>query len=69
MKKATLWLKEAQLEWLRKVHAATGVPMAESIRRAIDRYREEGGPYFMAKKVKPEMKKLQRFRKENGIRS
>jgi len=67
MKKVTIWLKEGQLEWLQKVHTATGVPMAESVRRAIDRYHEEGGPYFMAKKSAHEMKKVRQFMPKKSV--
>jgi len=50
------------------VHTATGVPMAESLRRAIDRYHEEGGPYFMAKKSSHEMKKVRQFMAKKSVR-
>ena len=41
MKRTALFLKEEQLEKLQKLSEKTGAPVAELIRRAIDRYLQE----------------------------
>jgi hypothetical protein len=38
MKKVAFWLKAAQLAKLRAIQKTLGVPVSESIRRAIDQY-------------------------------
>jgi predicted RNA-binding protein YlxR (DUF448 family) len=38
MKKVAFWLKAEQLAKLRAIQKALGVPVSESIRRAIDQY-------------------------------
>jgi predicted DNA-binding protein len=40
MKRTALFLKEEQLKKLQKLSDKTGAPIAELIRRAIDRYLE-----------------------------
>ena len=47
MERTALWLKEEQLKKLRALSAKTGAPVAELIRRAIDKYLQE-----RAKKLK-----------------
>ena len=41
MKRTALFLKEEQIEKLQKLSDKTGAPLAELIRRAIDRYQKE----------------------------
>jgi predicted DNA-binding protein len=41
MKRTALFLKEGQLKKLQKLSDKTGAPVAELIRRAIDRYLQE----------------------------
>ncbi len=41
MKRTALFLKEKQLNKLQKLSEKTGAPVAELIRRAIDRYLQE----------------------------
>ena len=41
MKRTALFLKEAQLKKLRALSDQTGAPVAELIRRAIDKYLKE----------------------------
>ncbi len=41
MKRTALFLKEEQIEKLQKLSDKTGAPLAELIRRAIDRYLKE----------------------------
>ena len=41
MKRTALFLKEQQLEKLQKLSEKTGAPVAELIRRAIDKYLHE----------------------------
>jgi sulfite reductase beta subunit-like hemoprotein len=41
MKRTALFLKEAQLKKLKALSNRTGAPLAELIRRAIDRYLQE----------------------------
>jgi len=41
MKRTALFLKEEQIEKLQKLCDKTGAPVAELIRRAIDRYLQE----------------------------
>ena len=41
MKRTALFLKEEQIEKLQKLSDKTGAPVAELIRRAIDRYLQE----------------------------
>jgi hypothetical protein len=41
MKRTALFLKEEQIEKLQKLSDKTGAPLAELIRRAIDRYLQE----------------------------
>ena len=41
MKRTALFLKEEQLKKLLKLSEKTGAPVAELIRRAIDRYLQE----------------------------
>jgi predicted RNA-binding protein YlxR (DUF448 family) len=38
MRKVAFWLKAEQLAKLRAIQKALGVPVSESIRRAIDQY-------------------------------
>ena len=38
MKRVAMFLRKSQLEQLRKLSAATGAPVAELVRRAIDQY-------------------------------
>lgn len=41
MERTALWLKEDQLKKLRALSEKTGAPVAELIRRAIDKYLQE----------------------------
>ena len=41
MKRTALFLKEEQIKKLQKLSEKTGAPVAELIRRAIDRYLQE----------------------------
>jgi predicted DNA-binding protein len=41
MKRTALFLKEEQIKKLQKLSEKTGAPLAELIRRAIDRYLRE----------------------------
>jgi predicted DNA-binding protein len=41
MKRTALFLKEEQIKKLQKLSEKTGAPLAELIRRAIDRYLQE----------------------------
>jgi predicted DNA-binding protein len=41
MKRTALFLKEVQIKKLQKLSEKTGAPVAELIRRAIDRYLQE----------------------------
>lgn len=41
--KVAFWLNSAQLAKLRAIHKEIGVPVSESIRRAIDLYLEQRG--------------------------
>lgn len=41
MKRTALFLKEEQIEKLQKLSDKTGAPLAELIRRAIDKYLQE----------------------------
>jgi predicted DNA-binding protein len=41
MKRTALFLKEDQLKKLQRLSAKTGAPVAELIRRAIDKYLKE----------------------------
>lgn len=41
MKRTALFLKEGQIKKLQKLSDTTGAPVAELIRRAIDRYLQE----------------------------
>jgi predicted DNA-binding protein len=41
MKRTALFLKEDQVKKLQKLSVKTGAPVAELIRRAIDRYLQE----------------------------
>jgi predicted DNA-binding protein len=41
MKRTALFLKEEQLKKLQKLSEKTGAPVAELIRRAIDKYLQE----------------------------
>jgi predicted DNA-binding protein len=41
MKRTALFLEEEQIEKLKKLSEKTGAPVAELIRRAIDRYLQE----------------------------
>jgi predicted DNA-binding protein len=41
MKRTALFLKEAQLKKLKALSLRTGAPVAELIRRAIDKYLQE----------------------------
>jgi predicted DNA-binding protein len=41
MKKVAFWLKPEQLTKLRAIQKELGVPVSESIRRAIDQYFEQ----------------------------
>jgi hypothetical protein len=43
MQKVAFWLKSEQLAKLRAIHKEVGVPVSESIRRAIDSYLEQRG--------------------------
>jgi predicted DNA-binding protein len=38
MKRVAMFLRKSQLEQLRKLSGATGAPVAELVRRAIDQY-------------------------------
>jgi hypothetical protein len=43
MKKVAFWLKAEQLAKLRTIQKEIGVPVSESIRRAIDFYLQQNG--------------------------
>ena len=43
MKRTALFLEEQQIKKLQKLSEKTGAPVAELIRRAIDRYLKERG--------------------------
>ena len=43
LQKVAFWLKAEQLAKLRAIHKEIGVPVSESIRRAIDLYLQQRG--------------------------